>query len=675
MHAYSSAWRRIGCTAFAILAILELITIAPAAHAGLKPHCRRLSVTGTAGPTPNSATFQILDKNGNTLAHSCAVQPYTTGESAINYIKRLTYRWAPDPGNSDSDLDPCTPAPMLDAPETLPVPLPTKACVTLGVANSPSCTIKYKVAPKETGAKKQYIEFCCYEDNDEDKLCKTKLDPGQLPKPIPITVQVDTNGDLIYCPPAPCDGNCPECPIVDISPPLTFGVRGPVEPLLGMKHLPSAEGGGCRADIGAALSSYATVGSAAISRCHKARLLGKIDSATDCNSATNDPDTAATFAALANGVSSAATACSEGGSPASSGYASCPTPCSSIFIGVCTAGNIAASCTSDAQCDVTPGDGLCGNWTAVGDCLACLAENAVVNAAVTTYGNTPVPIPPPTDVAKCDDAITTALSKLTATLVGEMTKCQKKTDAGQSLPLGVRFCKDADAKGIIAGSEAKIRELINKSCSNGEIPVLASICGGALDPDAVGDCVVENAHAVNEVISGAAFPESAAVCGNGSQESGEQCDGSDDTACPGACLASCQCALLSPVSDDLSPCEPGSLDRYTFPVHAGDSLVVSADTVDTLTAADLCFGANSGCDNGDDITGDEEVPCTYPSPLGFGCPQAAFSASADGICTIEVEECNNDCTDAAHANYILSVQIGGDSATLVRTADDEPESP
>ena len=563
--------------------------------------------------------------------------------------------------------------PVYNDASTLPNPLPTKACVTLAGPDQPSCTIKYKVSPKDTGVKKQYIEFCCYEDNDEDKLCKTKLDPAVTPKPIPITVQVDTNGDLIYCPDAPCDGNCPECPIVDISPPFTFGMRGPVEPLLGTKHLPSAEGGGCRADLGAALSSYASVGSALISRCHKARLFGKIDAATDCNSSTDDPDTAAKFQALADDVGSAALGCAEGGSPAASGYGSCPAPCAAINIGLCSAGNVGAPCASDAECDVTPGDGLCGSWVAVGDCLACLAEDAVIDAAITTYGATPVPIPPPANVAKCDDAITRALAKLTATLVGETAKCQKKTDAGQSLPAGVAFCKDADPKGIIAGTESSARDLIVKACNGGEIPVLATICGGALDPDSVGDCVVENAHAVNEAISGAAFPDTAATCGNGTIEGGEQCDGADDAACPGACLASCQCGLLSPVSENLTPCEPGSIDRYTFPVHAGDSLVVRADTVDLLSAGDLCFGTNSGCDNGDDISGDEEVPCSFPSPTGFACPQSGLTATADGVCTVEVEECNNDCANAGHADYTLSVQIGGNDVPVQLTADDEPE--
>ena len=669
MQSSSLACRRLG---HAAIALVVLATLAPDAHAGLKPHCRRLLISGNAGSSPNQATFQILDKNNNTLSQSCAVQPWDD-ESAIQYINRLVYRWQPDPENADLDNDPCTPIPPINDPAALAAlgPLPTKTCVTLAGPDQPSCTIKYKVSPKETGVKKQYIEFCCYEDNADDKLCKTKLDPVDLPKPVPITVQVDTNGDLIYCPDEPCDGNCPECPIVDIGAPLMFGMRGPVEPLLGTKHLPSADGGTCRNALGASLTYYARLTSSAIADCHKSRLYGKIPAATDCNSTTDDPKTAEAFANAAARVIASTDECTDGGSPADSGYASCPAPCNAIDIGVCSAGNVGAACDSDGDCDVIPGDGRCGDWDTAGDCFVCLAENAVLTAAETTYGDTPVPPPAPVDVARCADAIGRALEKMTATLVSETTKCQKKADAGQSLPAGVRFCKDADTKGIIAGTEAASRDLIANECGGGQIAVLASICGGALDPVAVGDCVVDNAHVVNDAISATAFPETKAVCGNGIKENGEACDAGDDATCPLACLPSCQCGTLSPVAEDLSPCA-SSLDRYTFSVQTGDTIALQADTVDALTAADLCFGAGSGCTNGDLISGDEEIPCAFPSPNSFGCPQEALVASADGVCTIEVEECVSDCANPAQASYSLQVHVNGDNAVLQQLADDEP---
>jgi len=43
----------------------------------------------------------------------------------------------------------------------------------------------------------------------------------------------------------------------------------------------------------------------------------------------------------------------------------------------------------------------------------------------------------------------------------------------------------------------------------------------------------------------------AATCGNNLQESGEECDGSDDSACPGQCTGGCTCG---PVCNGCDPC-------------------------------------------------------------------------------------------------------------------------
>jgi hypothetical protein len=666
MAAFSVARCRVGLAA--ALAVLSLATLVVSdADAKLKPHCRRLSIGGNAGATPNQATFQILDQNSNTLALSCPIQPWAN-EAALDYINRLIYRWLPHAEN----IDPCLPAPVINDPNDLPDPLPKKACVTLAGPDQPSCTLKYKIAPKATGAKKQYLEFCCYEDNDDDKLCKTKLDPAATPKPIPITVQVDTNGDLIYCPPAPCDGNCPECPIVDITSPLTFGMRGPVEPLLGLAHLPSSDTGTCRSKLGSALNSYVRIGSIAIAGCHKNRLAGKIDQSTDCNSPTDDEKVAATLTGLASGIDSATAACAVGGSPASSGYGICPPPCNGIDLGVCSAGNLGAPCDADADCDVSPGDGRCGDWPAVGGCLTCLAENAIVGAATTVHGLPPA-LPPPDKVAQqCNDGVGRGLARAIAARVGETVKCQKKVDGGATLPAGAALCKHSDAKQAIAKTESRVRDDVARYCTPVELAALTTICGGLTDPALVADCIIESAQNVNDIASGAAFPETAAACGNGVVEGAEACDGGDDAACPGACFADCQCGVPSPVSGVLVPCEPSVTDRYVFEVSTGEQIAVRADTVSPPSAADLCFGLGSGCDTGDSISGDEDVPCSFPSQFGFGCPAYTFTASENGLCTVEVTECAGDCANLSQAGYVLVVERDSAAAAVRQVADDEP---
>ena len=138
-------------------------------------------------------------------------------------------------------------------------------------------------------------------------------------------------------------------------------------------------------------------------------------------------------------------------------------------------------------------------------------------------------------------------------------------------------------------------------------------------------------------------------------------------------MADCQCGVLTPAPGALVPCEPAVIDRYVFDVRAGEQVVVRADTVDLATAADLCFGPGSGCTTGDDISGDEDVPCTFPSPTEFDCPEDSFTASADGQCTVEIAECIGDCANPALANYTLSVQRDSVDAPVRLTADDEPE--
>jgi hypothetical protein len=673
MQVCSFAGRRVALAAFAILVLGALTSDAIAA--GPKPHCRRVLINGTAGDTPNEATFQILDQNSNTLAQSCPIQPWD-GENSVEYIQRFVYRWTPDPEDDTGLPGTCLPAMPLNDQAGLDLlgPLPKKGCVTLAGGDQPSCTIKYKIAPKDTGTSKKYIEFCCFEDNDDDKLCKTKLDSSATPTPIPITVQVDTNGDLAYCPSSPCDVNCPDCPIVDITSPFVFGMRGPVEPLLGTKHLPSSGGGGCRADLGAALSTFARMGSSMLSRCHADRLGGKLPPSVDCNSIpSTDPKTDGVFASLTTIVEDAAAECASGGSPSAFGYSACPPPCDSIDLAVCSAGTIGAPCASNAECDVAPGDGRCGDWGATGNCLACLAEDAILSSAATVYGD-PTPPPPATgDVVKCQEAVGRGLADLTRARVGETISCQKKVDGGAALPAGALVCKDADGKQKVAGAELRARDLILQYCDGTQLAEIGSTCGGATDPVLVGDCVVQNAFAVNDALAYAAFPETTPVCGDGVKEGSEACDAGDDAACPGACLSSCECGVLSPVAGDLSPCEDGVLDRYVFDVTAGQQILVRADTVDLMTAADLCFGAGSGCTNGDSIDGDDDVPCSFPSPLAFDCPETAFIASADGQCTVEVTDCVSDCADPLVANYSLVVQGDLYHAGFRLRLDNEPE--
>jgi hypothetical protein len=122
---------------------------------------------------------------------------------------------------------------------------------------------------------------------------------------------------------------------------------------------------------------------------------------------------------------------------------------------------------------------------------------------------------------------------------------------------------------------------------------------------------------------------------------------------------------VGPVLEDLSPCF--AQDFWEFDVSAGDTVFLEADTVDTATAADLCFFGS--CDAGDFFGGDDTFPCTFPPP-GFSCPRDTFVASGSGMCAVTVLTCSSACADFGRANYSLTVQRDGAFTDLTLVGDD-----
>jgi hypothetical protein len=366
-------------------------------------------------------------------------------------------------------------------------------------------------------------------------------------------------------------------------------------------------------------------------------------------------------------------------SPSTFGYRTCPAPCDSIDLGGCTAGNGAIVCDTDRDCDTAPGagDGRCGSWDDAGTCLECVATSAVESAAADKYGTPSVALPD--DAQGCQNAIGLVLAKLSATRIKALLACQKKRDGGkQPLPAGAT-CKDFDPAGLVAAAEQNARDFLQAKCDPSMIAQLDGICSGATTGPALGQCMVDNVRQIVSAFSFAVVPSSAQKCGDNDKTGFEQCDGTDDADCPGNCTPGCTCGsgppLVSPVSSNLTPCEPAVTDRYVFQVADGDTVHVSADTNNPASTADLCFDIGSGCDTGDDIQGDDDVPCTFPAPLGHGCPSDTFVAAGDGTCTIEVTECSGNCQQPGPgglADYTLTVTRNANPANLFQTGDNLP---
>ena len=180
-----------------------------------------------------------------------------------------------------------------------------------------------------------------------------------------------------------------------------------------------------------------------------------------------------------------------------------------------------------------------------------------------------------------------------------------------------------------------------------------------------------------------------ARCGDGRITPGLNSDEvCDPAASPTGCAAGEECvgcgACGTPVpavsaDEDVTPCDDGVGDRWTFDVAAGTVVTVSADTVDDATAAKLVFEATCGPAPLHGFRAAVGFPCTFTPPNnpnpGYGCPRFSFVAPVAGSCSLTVGVMPRldigdgiGCADPAIARYRL--HVGGTALTLV--GDDVP---
>lgn len=485
------------------------VAVVPGADAA-KDHCRKILLTGNAGINPKPVIFYVKNNLGDTtLSESCPVTAQIN-EADIAYIKRLPYAWGTGPAACPPELQPG------ELPYDPADPLKSR-CIDYAGG---SCRIKSKVAPKTTGASKKYTEICCF----EEPSCGVKLGTSS-PTPIPITIQVEKLGSGVLCPdPNDCD-DCDTC-VVDPDP-------------IGARQTPSPAGARCRAGLASAVNSYIVGTTQLLVDCHKDRMAGKRPPATDCNTTNADSEILTAVNALADGIVSAAGACTAARSPATLGFRACPVPCSGIGAAACTAGQVGLQCQSDRDCDVTPGagDGRCGDWAQATDCIACLAANAVTTAVQDKYGFPSVTLPPASQ--KCQNLIGSALVRLAAARIDATLDCQKRLDGGKgSID---QLCMDQDPKETLAIAESQVASAVNAACDPTSLAALDSVCGGATTLSGIAQCIVTNARQLNKTFSHIVFPSSTKVCGDNTRQNIEQCDGTDDASCPGQCTAQCLC--------------------------------------------------------------------------------------------------------------------------------------
>jgi Thrombospondin type 3 repeat len=329
--------------------------------------------------------------------------------------------------------------------------------------------------------------------------------------------------------------------------PLTSAPSAVVVDPIGVRQLPADSEQSCRGALAGGTAKVANTAAKESRRCRDGALKGD-QSLCDPPGADAAERIASARARLISAVEKDCQSSPVVGSPGALGYASCPPPCGATIQFTCSAGSVGQVCTTDDLCDDPPGagNGRCGDWQTVADCLGCMAET-VAFAAVADVHRMPPPPAQSEDGVKCQSIIGRSLVKMLRTYLKVQDKCQDKFDAGKkALPATACSCVDADAKGNRAQAEAKLMANVDKSCPT---DTLLEVNSCAADPAALTGCVTANGRAAAETLANLLYPETMAI---GSPFKDTDGDGSVD------CRDNCR-EIANPPQDDGDNDEVGDL--------------------------------------------------------------------------------------------------------------------
>ncbi len=300
--------------------------------------------------------------------------------------------------------------------------------------------------------------------------------------------------------------------------------------------------------------------------------------------------------------------------------------------------------------------------TDMGSCTSGLAEQAGVDLISAIYGSITSASGISADAASCLSTISKNAQKLTATVAKGILKCRDSINKGKLNIDPVECEADVKTSLKIAKAETKLFDAIASACDDTEISEL-DICGNGVgattNVGAAQTCLLAAAHEVgnsNEpsvdrtaaavTIIEAAMPP-APACGDNlvnagptnAQPLGEECDGSDDSECPGACLP----------PGDIFECTCGDRVRWRF---EADALMTDSDAGWTGPAMDQKVGDRAGytvtlinCDC-DALTG---ASCTGTSvdpvcdAVGTQRPYCDWEPAAGAHCEGDVSTENDPC--------------------------------
>jgi hypothetical protein len=445
-------------------AALALLLVPAMVHAA-KDHCRVVYFDGAAGFASNDVVqFRVRDAVGLLMAESCEIT-VAPNETAAEFSGRIPELWGDGRGMFAPAM--CAALPNLD-------PDPTKICGDVPLNDSRTCKLKYKFRESNGVVKKgPLLEICCFEEAE----CKTKLGKNLVGK-TPIKVEARVSSPIY----------------VELS---TSPSAVAVDPI-GVIQTPSTADQSCRNDVADAAVALARVVANEARRCRK-------DEAPTCGPPVPDPSgkIAAAHAALL-AVPAAACASPSISTPAAQGFTACPPPCNPIQL-TCTQGTVGLPCTTNAQCDLPPGsgNGRCGSWNTVAQCLGCVVPERV-GAMFDTVSGWPPPVMQDLDGMKCQDALSKHLILLLQTYLFETKKCQAKFDAGKkAIPTAACSCIDADRNLKRAAAEANLQDDVNQRCAI----ALPQVDTCAMSPPAVAACAIDTGRQTAEAIGNLLFPE------------------------------------------------------------------------------------------------------------------------------------------------------------------------
>ncbi len=356
----------------------------------------------------------------------------------------------------------------------------------------------------------------------ESALCKgSKLDenPAGI---IPITIQTKVAPD----PPLGSPEACLEPPV--FCPPDVELPDNSIEPRaialdpIGGRSGPYASQRVCRAALQGAATTVTQTALTALRECNAKVMTGELASGS-CGTINGTSDPSGSVSAAVSAVQNAVTSScvSSGHSPSDFGYRGCPAPCDGITVSTCTAG-IAGPCVRDRDCDTAPAarDGRCGDWTALGNCVACQATVAALGVTAAAYGSGGPGSGLPSDVQNCQNVIGEGVATLIAAELKDAAKCQREVDEFRRL-LSSRTpkCKDADPK----GKRAKVRTVVAggliANCSHA---LLAQLDSCSANLAGLADCIPRIVRRGVGAVTDAAAPEGR--CGDGKRAFTEKCD-------------------------------------------------------------------------------------------------------------------------------------------------------